>query len=269
MKCVNSNYSKYQKYFNICLREWYYQHKNGSYYYYANIPGILFTPLKINRRLNNSQILSNSTEWHFGQFPLTTLDNNCDIKKVLHIGYDTSFFKLFLNNLPEVSGTYNVIYCNTYDTLFNIYYNYSKKYKIDINSKFDNLRLLSGNLRNLQHLFNTQFFRCVVLYINSKNSKEILNKELIDSLHKILESSGYVIIVTKDINANNQLNLFFNIDWMSGILGDKSNDNEDMRLYVSIKEKLGILDKIIFVHCYYKLNNNKPNQNLSKVVFTK
>lgn len=56
---------------------------------------------------------------------------------------------------------------------------------------------------------------------------------------------------------------------MSGILGDKSNDNEDMRLYVSIKEKLGILDKIIFVHCYYKLNNNKPNQNLSKVVFTK
>eukprot|EP00375_Theileria_parva_P003490 XP_766172.1 hypothetical protein [Theileria parva strain Muguga] len=147
MKCVNSNYSKYQKYFNICLREWYYQHKNGSYYYYANIPGILFTPLKINRRLNNSQILSNSTEWHFGQFPLTTLDNNCDIKKVLHIGYDTSFFKLFLNNLPEVSGTYNVIYCNTYDTLFNIYYNYSKKYKIDINSKFDNLRLLSGNLQ--------------------------------------------------------------------------------------------------------------------------
>uniref|UniRef100_A0A3B0MIR5 Uncharacterized protein n=1 Tax=Theileria annulata TaxID=5874 RepID=A0A3B0MIR5_THEAN len=290
MKCVNSNYSKYQKYFNICLREWYYQHKNGSYYYYANIPGILFTPLKyclfpnqylififtlifspkyyfrINKRLNNSQILSNCAELHFNKFPLAKFDNISDIKRALHIGYDISFFKLFLNYLPQISDTYNFIYCNTYDTLFNIYYKYSKRYKIDINSKFDNLTLLSGNLLNLQHLFNSQYFKCVVLYINSKNFKEILNKELIDSFHKILTSSGYVIVVTNDINVNNNLNLFFNKDWISGILGDKQSGNEDLRLYVGIKEKLEILDKIIFVHCYYKLNNNKPNQNLNKIV---
>ncbi|UVC54107.1 hypothetical protein MACJ_003440 [Theileria orientalis] len=286
MNRIVLDYPKYQTFFNNCLREWYYQYGRGTNFYYANPPGILFTRLRSTKNVKDYHVLEDMSQWYFkaneidqysSNLPLNNyikFKNNSDtyftnyfinfggkILSTLHIGYD-SWYSRIIARASE--NSFNVAFCNSYDVAFNTFYNYS-------------------------------------IY------KQLLNNRIIESIHDVLVPWGCVVLVTSKADINEKIRSFFPAKNGDSLWTDSANtgynllnfeDSTYNRIINSIKathnsqnsdncKLYSNLDNCdittndsniinrneslnkIFISCFYKLKNPKPNNRLKKSVYTK
>ncbi|GBE60213.1 hypothetical protein, conserved [Babesia ovata] len=136
MQSACARYSLYQKFFNKCLREWYFQKGTGTGFYYANPPGILFTPLRTSKRQEGTFSVPMS-HWFFekretAQNGLRNPDvfrtpSNLDSlgagTNILHMGYDVSYALPLGKLVRKHLDVCHTAFCNHYDIAFNTLYN--------------------------------------------------------------------------------------------------------------------------------------------------
>ncbi|BAM39135.1 conserved hypothetical protein [Theileria orientalis strain Shintoku] len=280
------DYPKCQTFFNNCLREWYYQYGRGTNFYYANPPGILFTRLRSSKNVKDYHVLEDMSHWYFkaneidhfstnlpliSSFKFTDDTNTYSsnyftnftgkILSTLHIGYD-SWYSRIIAKASE--NSFNVAFCNSYDVAFNTFYNYS---------------------------FH----------------KQLLNIRIIESIHDVLVPWGCVVLVTSKADINEEIHSFFPVKNADCLWTDSTNighsplnleDSTHNRIINSIKathnsqnaDNCKIFSNLdtcnitandstsinrnkslnrLFISCFHKLKNPKPNTRLKKPVCTK
>lgn len=184
-----SDYAAYQRFFNKCLREWYYQSSCGASFYYANPPGILFTKLRSTKNVREEYALD-MLDWYFkassdritsdvfrsGLKPQEVALESGSLlanrqSSVLHIGYDSCYSPV-LAKLAKASDTHHIAFCNSYDVAFNTLFNYTRAFNLEVEGMitFDKFRLVTGNLYNLPLILNQSLFKAVILHLDRRKS---------------------------------------------------------------------------------------------------
>ncbi|EKX73649.1 hypothetical protein BEWA_036850 [Theileria equi strain WA] len=214
-----ASYSAFQKFFNRCLREWYVQYDQGTSFYYADPPGILFTRLRSKKNVKEASV--DMSSWYFGMqqegihmssllhgnslasLEFDSLKRNAygnkkeEIYSTLHLGYDTWYSSFIAGSILD---GYHVAFCHQYDVAFNSFYHFGRVLEIDFENlkTFPKFRLLTGNLYNLPSLLDRELFKCIVLHVTTKNSKELLRSRIIYALHQMLITGGSLVVVLKE-----------------------------------------------------------------------
>ncbi|ORM39596.1 uncharacterized protein BXIN_2910 [Babesia sp. Xinjiang] len=185
MRTPCTHYSLYQRFFNTCLREWYFQRDGGAGFYYANPPGLLFTPLRTSR-LQKDTFSAPMSHWYF-KLPLdgdrfnrtsplksdvfgssSVLQEPNAVESILHIGYDLWYSKVLGAHVSKYTDVYHVSFCNYYDVAFNTLYNVGRNLSVSPEDfdTFQNFRLLTGNIFNMHSILTEPFFKCVILSVS-------------------------------------------------------------------------------------------------------
>ncbi|CDR94623.1 hypothetical protein, conserved [Babesia bigemina] len=221
MQSACARYSLYQKYFNKCLREWYHQKSNGSGFYYANPPGILFTPLRSVRSSKRQEGTFSvpMSHWFFDKRATDqNVSRNVDVFRTpssadsreagmnyLHMGYDVSYTLSLGKLVHKHMDITHTAFCNHYDIAFNTLYNVGRSLDLspEAFTEFPNFRLVTGNIFGIHSILTEPCFRTVIMSVRRKNMKEMLHYRTLTSVANAVTKGGCIILIARDTEGMN------------------------------------------------------------------
>ncbi|KAK1936052.1 hypothetical protein X943_001165 [Babesia divergens] len=318
MQTQCAHYSLYQRFFNRCLREWYVQREGGSGFYYANPPGILFTRLRSSKS-QNGLFEAPISHWYFDNtakrdpgVQIASFKRNVyghadyhrHVESFLHMGYDIWYTKILESLVQKYRNTYHVAFCNYYDVAFNTLFNIGRRLNMTPEEfkTFDNFRLITGNLFNLQTLLTEPYFKCVVVTVSAKNFKDVMHIKTLNAINQLMTRDGCIILLAKERETMRRIKNMFNTERVSklftrqNILRDKLDEPpkdspcaaaptdkvyhylEDPEIKNFIRVILeydvgatnrDVIERPVLIAAYNKHISNLPNQMLRKPVDTK